>query len=174
MPFDLNKVNQSRFITLKFMDNSVYYGEIDFFDETGDSVKQPEDPELIETGKVKRLRHGNGAQIFFRNDNTVLCKYEGEWVKDQKTGEGFTLYPDQGYYIGSFIFVNEKLKIFKALQSMKKKKVMVNMYGSLVTLTVEIGKTIVWMALECLFNLIRIDLKALSKITITIWVAINM
>ena len=102
MPFELSKVDNSKFVTLKFMDSSVYYGELGYFDEQGNCVPEPTEPEQIETGKVKRLRHGNGAQIFFRNDNTVLCKYEGQWVKDQKTGEGYTLYPDQGYYSGKY------------------------------------------------------------------------
>lgn len=47
------------------------------------------------------MRHGLGVQIFYRNDNSIFCKYEGEWQKDKKHGRGRTIYPDQSIYVGN-------------------------------------------------------------------------
>lgn len=48
----------------------------------------------------KRKRHGRGIQAFYRPDNTVMCKYEGHWSKDEKHGWGKIEYPDGSYYRG--------------------------------------------------------------------------
>lgn len=53
-----------------------------------------------EKAKIKRLRHGPGAQIFYRPDNSVMCKYEGHWDRDLKHGKGILTYPDQSVYVG--------------------------------------------------------------------------
>ena len=54
-----------------------------------------------EKAKVKKKRHGVGVQIFYRPDNSIMCKYEGHWDRNQKHGLGITTYPDQSVYIGN-------------------------------------------------------------------------
>ena len=93
------RIDKTNFVNITFEDNSVYFGEVSWFNEEGEEVPAPaqaqsegenqegntENPEgQEEVPKAKMFRHGNGAQIFLRQDNTVLCKYEGEWVKDIK------------------------------------------------------------------------------------------
>ena len=116
MTFDLSKLDKSNFVNIKFSDNSIYYGEVAWFNESNEQVQapslnqsnisDPQNPSNTETdnqytlNKPKMLRHGNGAQIFLRQDDTVLCKYEGEWKLDLKSGNGVTMYPDGAWYYG--------------------------------------------------------------------------
>lgn len=53
-----------------------------------------------ERREFKKLRHGVGVQVFYRPDNSIMCKYEGHWVKGKKCGQGVTTYPDQSVFIG--------------------------------------------------------------------------
>ena len=96
------KIDKTNFINITFEDNSIFYGEVVWYNEEGEQVPAPTEDldntlnqentvdntdgkELEEkVPKSKMLRHGNGVQIFLRSDNTVLCKYEGEWYKDCK------------------------------------------------------------------------------------------
>lgn len=52
--------------------------------------------------EIKRLRNGVGVQVFYRPDNSIMCKYEGHWSKGKKFGQGVTTYPDQSVFIGEF------------------------------------------------------------------------
>jgi len=53
---------------------------------------------------LRSVRHGEGVQIFgVQNDQTFLCKYEGEWQKDKKHGRGICYYPDKSVYEGYFV-----------------------------------------------------------------------
>ena len=94
------KIDKTNFVNITFEDNSIYYGEVAWFNEEGEEVpapaeedssgenqegsQNPNGEDLEKVPKAKISRHGNGAQIFLRQDNTVLCKYEGEWIKDSK------------------------------------------------------------------------------------------
>ena len=57
--------------------------------------------EALEKDGVQIMRHGKGVQLFYRKDDSIFCKYEGEWFKDHKHGRGRTVYPDQSIYVGS-------------------------------------------------------------------------
>ena len=116
MTFDLTKVDKTNFVNIKFMDNSIYYGEVAWFNDLGEQVpapakdspkENPETPSDDQTpqnlDKPRMMRHGNGAQIFLRQDDTVLCKYEGQWQFDLKQGIGMTMYPDGAWYSGSLL-----------------------------------------------------------------------
>lgn len=50
---------------------------------------------------LKRVRHGIGIQLFGTTDDNLLCKYEGEWDRDQRSGEGFCIFPDKSVYHGT-------------------------------------------------------------------------
>ena len=41
--------------------------------------------------------------MFLRPDNSVLCKYEGEWNMGKKHGQGTTSYPDGSIYAGESV-----------------------------------------------------------------------
>lgn len=103
----MSKMDKTNFVNITFEDNSIYYGEVAWFNEEGEQVAPPSQDQTNNTQqeealentdnaeiedklpKSKMLRHGNGAQIFLRQDNTVLCKYEGEWVQDAKCKQIF-------------------------------------------------------------------------------------
>lgn len=53
--------------------------------------------------EIKRLRHGVGVQVFYRPDNSIMCKYEGHWAKGKKLGQGVTTYPDQSVFVGKIL-----------------------------------------------------------------------
>lgn len=83
--FDLSKMDTSHFECLSFQDGGVYFGEI-----------------TVEADG-SRLRHGKGIQMYTRPDGSLLCKYEGEWVKGKKTGKALVTYPDGSIYDGTLI-----------------------------------------------------------------------
>ena len=56
----------------------------------------------IDDLQVRRVRHGNGINLFGKTKDGLLCKYEGQWEKDQKCGEGFMVFPDSARYRGNF------------------------------------------------------------------------
>jgi hypothetical protein len=98
------------------MDNSIYYGEVAWFNDQGEQVQAPSpetpqenpgtpsgDDQAPIINRPKMMRHGNGAQIFLRQDDTVLCKYEGQWKNDLKQGLGITMYPDGAWFSGTLI-----------------------------------------------------------------------
>ena len=51
------------------------------------------------------VRHGHGLQLFSgkANDDGVVTKYEGQWVRDKKHGKGMAVYADGSYYQGKFL-----------------------------------------------------------------------
>jgi len=100
---DMSRVDTSKFECLKFEDNSIYYGETAWMDDKGQIVKPDEKG-------AKKKRHGVGVQMYLRPDNSILCKYEGNWVGGLKTGECVATYPDGSVYVGSL--VNEQKEGF--------------------------------------------------------------
>lgn len=53
-----------------------------------------------ELAKYVKVRHGAGIQLYGKNPSGVTCKYAGEWDKDQKTGDGHSVFPDGSEYRG--------------------------------------------------------------------------
>lgn len=49
------------------------------------------------------LRHGNGIQVWLRIDGSMICKYEGQWVKGEKIGLCSIVYPDGSQYSGKVV-----------------------------------------------------------------------
>ena len=47
------------------------------------------------------MRHGVGIQLFGTTEDNLLCKYEGEWDCDQRSGEGICIFPDKSKYHGT-------------------------------------------------------------------------
>src|SRR3990167_7577507 len=41
--------------------------------------------------------------MYTRPDGSLLCKYEGDWIKGKKTGDAVVTYPDGSIYVGSLI-----------------------------------------------------------------------
>lgn len=114
--FDFQSVDKSGFVCLQMEDDSIYYGEVAWFDEQGTLVSetfvQSHEAEVrkkldsqpgqeVRKKVFKRRRHGLGAQVFTRSDGSVLCKYEGSWSAGKMEGEGAVSYPDSSVYIGS-------------------------------------------------------------------------
>ena len=54
--------------------------------------------------KFKTVRHGYGLQLFNgnRNEDGILTKYEGNWDRDMRQGEGFAVFSDGSTYKGKF------------------------------------------------------------------------
>ena len=113
--FEFSNLDRTNFICLKFEDGSIYYGETAWFDDQNNEAseaaikkynedfekKLKENPGQDHTKKIfKKKRHGFGAQIFTRNDGSILCKYEGQWESGFKSGEGVATYPDGSVYAG--------------------------------------------------------------------------
>ena len=51
------------------------------------------------------VRHGNGLQLYSgqRNEDGVVTKYEGGWLRNKKHGQGMAVYVDGSTYRGKFI-----------------------------------------------------------------------
>jgi hypothetical protein len=104
--FDIRKVDRSNWSAIKFIDDSIYYGEVAYFDHEDTQVDEPDEEQqnpdqTTAQATIRKLRHGNGVQIFFRKDGSILSKYEGEWKKGEKSGKALILYPDSSEYIGN-------------------------------------------------------------------------
>jgi len=56
--------------------------------------------QMIPTNLYKRVRHGVGVQIFPSTEGGFLCKYEGNWDRDRKNGEGRCHFSDKSCYLG--------------------------------------------------------------------------
>lgn len=90
--FDFSSMDKSDFECLKFDDSSVYFGQVAWINDKGKICPKSE-------GKIK-VRHGIGSQMFVAEDQSVLCKYEGQWKAGKKHGEGVISYPDGSVYAG--------------------------------------------------------------------------
>lgn len=55
-----------------------------------------------EIAKMKRVRHGNGIQLYGKNNKEEICRYEGQWELDKRTGRGSAVFPDDSKYSGNF------------------------------------------------------------------------
>lgn len=51
---------------------------------------------------MKRVRHGNGIQLYGKTQTGETCRYEGQWELDRRTGRGSCLFPDGTRYAGDF------------------------------------------------------------------------
>lgn len=51
------------------------------------------------------IRHGFGLQMFSgqRNEDGVVTKYEGQWRRDKKHGQGSATFSDGSIYKGQFV-----------------------------------------------------------------------
>lgn len=65
--------------------------------------KEPVEPVVDEEERAKWKKHRNGLGIQLNGIKTeagVTCKYAGEWVKDEKTGDGHSIFADGSEYRG--------------------------------------------------------------------------
>ena len=71
----------------------------------GKPQKIPEKPAQtqIESKVFKKVRHGFGVQVFGGVESDDLRKYEGQWDKDKRNGQGTCVYSDGSCYIGGFL-----------------------------------------------------------------------
>lgn len=75
-----------------------------YFNEDGNIVEVTpeqegeEDQSPLEALTLKR--HGRGVQVTYRNESTILSKYEGEWSKDEMHGSCVISYHDGSIYLG--------------------------------------------------------------------------
>jgi len=51
---------------------------------------------------MKRVRHGNGIQLYGKTESGEVCRYEGQWELDKRTGRGSCVFPDNTKYSGDF------------------------------------------------------------------------
>ena len=58
----------------------------------------------LRTEQFEMVRNGHGLQLFSgqRNEDGVISKYEGQWVRNKKHGQGFAVYADGSTYKGKF------------------------------------------------------------------------
>jgi len=47
---------------------------------------------MQEKTKVKKMRHGVGIQLFYRPDDSIMCKYEGHWKLGKRHGLFFEIF----------------------------------------------------------------------------------
>lgn len=99
---DLSEIDKKTWKCYKFDDNSVFYGSTGYVDETNTLIKDLDNYNDEMINKLKIVRHGIGIQLFGINDEDCLCRYEGEWQKDKKHGQGICYFPDKSVYEGSF------------------------------------------------------------------------
>jgi len=52
---------------------------------------------------MRRVRHGNGLQLYGKMQNDDICRYEGQWELDKRTGRGVAYFPDGTKYAGDFL-----------------------------------------------------------------------
>lgn len=98
---ELSEISKQSFKAFNFKDGSIYYGETAYLNDENELIT---DLEKIDDSKIKTLkliRHGYGAQLFGVEDIQCLCKYEGQWLKDQRTGKGTCFFSDKSTYEGS-------------------------------------------------------------------------
>ncbi len=101
---DINQVDKKHFKCYKFDDESVYYGEIGYLDEFNNLVTEVEkyNDEMLK--HLKLVRHGKGVALYgVTETNSFSSRYEGNWSKDKKTGQGICYYPDKSVYEGNFV-----------------------------------------------------------------------
>ena len=50
------------------------------------------------------VRHGHGLQLYSgqRNEDGVMTKYEGAWLRNKKHGQGLAVFTDGSQYSGKF------------------------------------------------------------------------
>ena len=96
-------------------DGSMYYGEIAFVRKSNgqliknaspafeSDIKPLEAEQRLE--QFEMVRHGHGLQMFSgqRNDDGVVTKYEGGWLRNRKHGQGSAVYTDGSTYKGKFV-----------------------------------------------------------------------
>ena len=83
-------------------ENSYYYGEVIHLDEMNNII---EDAQITEEIKptLRLVRHGVGVMMYNVLDQNCESRYEGNWVKDKKTGLGKCYYADNSIFEGNYL-----------------------------------------------------------------------
>jgi len=104
MDFDIRKVDQSKFLTFKLSDGSIYFGESILIDSNGKATTEKEQEAIPEEEKlpIRRVRHGAGINLF-PDYKLSGAKYIGFWDMDKKSGKGQAYFPDKTIYKGEFL-----------------------------------------------------------------------
>lgn len=91
---------KSNWKCFQLKDSSVYFGEIVYVKSNGD-IALEEAVTADEKNTLKKIRHGFGVQLFLNSSGHVLCKYEGGWKNDKKSGHGLCSFPNGDIYQGN-------------------------------------------------------------------------
>ena len=95
-------------------DGSIYYGEVAYIRKSsGQLIKVPSAlyesevkalPDEQRLEQFEMVRHGHGLQLFSgqKNDDGIITKYEGSWLKNKKHGQGSAVFTDGSSYKGKF------------------------------------------------------------------------
>ena len=100
---EISEVGKNTFRAFKFKDDSVYYGETSHLDVNGNIENDFEKLDEQKIKSLKLIRHGFGIQLYGVDGTNCLCKYEGQWYKDNRTGKGICFFADKSTYEGSFV-----------------------------------------------------------------------
>ena len=96
-------------------DGSMYYGEVAFVRKSNGQLIKNNSPAYETEIKVlpddqrleqfEMVRHGHGMQLYsgHRNEDGVVTKYEGGWLRNKKHGQGTAVYTDGSTFKGKFI-----------------------------------------------------------------------
>lgn len=81
-------MEQSHWVCYELPDHSYYYGEVGYLDESG-VVHSKDNQEAANNPGNKLVKHGFGIYIYpGASENQPVTKYEGNWDRDQKNGQG--------------------------------------------------------------------------------------
>lgn len=100
---DISEVSKVSFKAYTFKDDSIYYGETAHLDEDGNIIIDIEKVSDEKLRTLKLIRHGFGVQLYGVDKLNCLCKYEGQWFKDIRTGKGICYFSDKSTYEGSLL-----------------------------------------------------------------------
>ena len=105
MNLDFKTLDKSTFECLKLSNDHVYFGKTKLMhSETKELRDQIDDiEEEEEKEKYVKVRHGPGIQLYSKNAQGVQCKYAGEWVMDEKSGDAHVVYPDGSEFKGNVV-----------------------------------------------------------------------
>lgn len=96
-------------------DGSIYYGEVAYIRKANGQIVKIGTPAYDAEVKplsaedrvasFEMVRHGHGLQLFSGkpNEDNVITKYEGHWMRNKRHGEGIAVFADGSTYKGSFL-----------------------------------------------------------------------
>lgn len=98
-------MQQSHWVCYELPDNSYYYGEVGYLEESG-VVQSKDNQEAVNNPANKLVKHGFGIYIYPNSSEGKLTKYEvkyfiifqGNWDRDQKNGQGKLTVPGEYTY----------------------------------------------------------------------------